>query len=192
VTWGVLIGIVLGWLLAQAGDYWREELRARRARKVAALLIYSELTSNIATVSALRRLGVWTTKRLHRGAWETQGAAFLHRGNLDRAGRLTQAYNSLEDVGFLASEKDRDFTTGGDAEFLDTTLFPLMFGGMREVGPVAGISSNEIENRISASERATKGIVRATDFAPSEGAQSVPKRPQIGRLKRLVGRGKSQ
>jgi hypothetical protein len=105
-------------------------------------------------VSALRRLGVWSIERIHRGAWETQGAAFLHRGDLDRAGHLTQqAYNSLEDVGFLASEKNRDFTTGGDAEFLDTTLFPLMFGGMREVGPVAGISSNEIENRISASER---------------------------------------
>jgi hypothetical protein len=192
VTWGVLIGIVLGWLLYQAGDYLREELRARRARKVAALLIYSELTSNIAAVSALRRVGVWSTDRIHRRAWETQGAAFLHRGDLDRVGHLTQAYNSLEDVGFLASEKDRDFRIGGDAEFLDTTLFPLMFGGMREVGPVADVSSEEIEDRISATIRATKGIVRASDLPRPDSAQSVPKRSKMGWLKRVIGRGKSQ
>ena len=95
MTWGVLAAIVFGWLLAQADDHRREESRARRARKVAALLIYSELTSNIALVSALRRYGVWSSEeRIHRTAWETQGASFLHGGNLDRAGHLTHAYNS--------------------------------------------------------------------------------------------------
>lgn len=161
MTWGVLLGIVIGWLLAQAGDYWREQLRATRARKVAALLIYSELTSNIAIVSALRKYGVWSSEeRIHRTAWETQAASFLHGGNLDRAGHLTQAYNSLEDTAFLATEQGRDFTTGGDAEFLDATLFPLMYVGLREVGPFAGVSETDTEDRIAASKRATVGPAR--------------------------------
>jgi hypothetical protein len=88
-VWAVLIGVAAGWLLAFLTDLGREEWRARRARKVAALLIYAELTSNLAAVGALRKFGVWTTER--------------------------------------------------------------------EVGPLAGLSRDEVEARIAASDRAMRG-----------------------------------
>jgi hypothetical protein len=96
-------------------------------------------------------------ERVHRSAWEAQGPAVLHGGSIDRAGRLTMAYNALEDVGFLMTEEGRDFTTGHDAEFLDSTLVPLMYEGLREVGSLADVAPDEIENRIQESKRATLG-----------------------------------
>lgn len=153
-----LIGAAVGWLLGFLSDFAREELRARRARRVAALLIYGELTSNVAAVSALRKHGVWSTERIHRTAWEGQGAALLYRADIDRVGHLSQAYSSLEDVAFLVAEgKARNFTRGEDAEFLDDTLMPFIYAGMREVGPLAGINEEEVERRIQASVRATQG-----------------------------------
>jgi hypothetical protein len=156
-AWAVLIGAGGGWLLGFFSDLGREELRARRARKVAALLIYSELTTNLAAVSALRKYGVWSTERIHREAWEAQGAALLYGANLDRAGRLSQAYSSLEDVAFIATEEGRDFTQGEDAEFLDSTLVALIYDGMREVGPLSGLPREEVERRVQASKRVTLG-----------------------------------
>lgn len=153
----VLLAVVGGWLLGFLTDYGREELRARRAKKVAALLIYGELTSNIAAVSALRRYGVWSTERIHRSAWEAQGEALLHGANLNRVGHLTQAYNALEDVAFLVTEEGRDFTKGEDAQFLDTVLIPLIFDGMREVAPLTGEPEAAIAERLASAERAGQG-----------------------------------
>jgi hypothetical protein len=155
---GAGVGAGLGWVLGFLSDFAREALGARRARKIAALLIYGELTSNLAVVSALRKYGVWSTERIHRSAWEAQGAALLYGADMDRVGRLTQAYNALEDVGFLVGEENgRDFTKGSDAEFLDDTLVPLIYGGMREIGPLAGLAAHEVEERIGAADRATRG-----------------------------------
>ena len=156
---GAAVGACLGWALGFLSESLREWSRARRARKVAALLIYGELTSNLAVVSALRKFGVWSTERIHRSAWEAQGAALLYRSSMDRVGRLTQAYNALEDVAWMVGDKSqgRDFTSGDDAEFLDSTLIPLIYNGMREVGPLAGLARTEVEERVAFSERETRG-----------------------------------
>jgi hypothetical protein len=156
-AWAALIGASAGWALGFLTDLGREELTARRARKVAALLIYGELTTNLAAVAALRKYGVWSTERIHRAAFEAHAAALLHGANLDRVGHLTQAYNALEDVAFLVGEGGRDFRRGDDADFLDSTLVPLIYGGMREVGPLAGLEPDEVEKRIEASNRASRG-----------------------------------
>jgi hypothetical protein len=59
-------------------------------------------------------------------------------------------------VAFTAQETDRDFTKGDDAEFLDDTLLPFIYAGMREVGPLAGVNPREIEERIAAVDRASR------------------------------------
>jgi hypothetical protein len=76
-------------LLGFLSEFGYGEFRARRARKTAALLIYGELTGNLAAVSALRKFGVWTTERIHRSAWEAQGAALLYRADVDRVGPMS-------------------------------------------------------------------------------------------------------
>jgi hypothetical protein len=63
---------VLG-LLSELG---LDSRRARRARRVAALLVYSELTTNLAGVSALRKFGVFDEHTFHRSAWEANAPAF--------------------------------------------------------------------------------------------------------------------
>jgi hypothetical protein len=155
--WAALIGAAVGWLLGFLSEFGADEFRARRARKTAALLIYGELTGNLAAVSALRKYGVWTNERIRRSAWEAQGAALLYRANVDRVGRMSMAYNSLEDVAFLVTDEGRDFTRGDDADFLDTTLVPFIYEGMREVGPLADVAKDEVEKRIDASKRLTQG-----------------------------------
>jgi len=152
-----LLGAAGGWILGFFTDLARSEMLARRARRVAALLVFAELTTNIAAVSALRKFGVWSTARIHRSAWEANGAALLHRASLDRTGHLAQAYSSLEDVGFIAGESGRDFTSGDDADFLDEVLMPLIFDGLREVGSLAGVEKAEVESRIATSKRAMQG-----------------------------------
>lgn len=52
----------VGFVIAFVGDLVRAEFQARSERKVAALLIYGELTSNLAAVSALRKFGVWSLR----------------------------------------------------------------------------------------------------------------------------------
>lgn len=145
---------MIGWVLGFSSDFLREHVAAKRARKTAALLIYAELTSNLAVVGALRKFGVWSTDRIHRSAWEAQAPALLYGADMNIVGHLVQAYNALEDVGFLVNEGGRDFTQGHDAEFLDDSLIPLIFAGMREVGPRAGVTAAAIAERIESSSRA--------------------------------------
>jgi hypothetical protein len=129
-----LLGVGVGFVFGFFGDLARTELQARSDRKVAALLVYGELTSNLAAASALRKFGVWTAERIHRSAWEGHGHALLFRGDSERAGRIVMAYNTLEDVDFLASDRKLDFTQGSDAAFFDSTLVPVIYGPAR-VGP---------------------------------------------------------
>jgi hypothetical protein len=166
-AWAALIGAAVGWFLGFLSESVTEALRHRRARRVAALLIYGELFSNLAAVSALRKYGVWSTGRIHRSAWEAQAPALLYRSNVDRVGKLSIAYNSLEDVSFLATDESRDFTQGDDAEFLDDTVVPVIYQGMREVGPLTGLKAAEVEQRIAASKRLLEGQSEQADESGS-------------------------
>lgn len=150
-----LVGVAVGWLLGFGSDSIRAELRGRSERRKAAQLIYGELTTNLGAVSALRKYGVWADERIHRSAWDAHGSAFLHRGNIERVGRLSQAYASMEDIGFMAQEEDRDFTKGHGAEFLSDVLIPFIYAAMREAGKLAGLSEEEAERRIEESRRLT-------------------------------------
>jgi hypothetical protein len=157
-----LIGAGGGWFLGFLSELVWDVRRSRRARRVAALLVYAELTINHAAVSALRKFGLLDEHSIQRSAWEGQAPALLYGANLDRAGRIHQAYSTLEDIAWLARDEGRDFTSGEDAEFLDG-LIPLLVTGMQEIAPLAGVSSKEIDRRMELSKQLREGD-------PAEGA----------------------
>jgi hypothetical protein len=145
-AFAALIGAAGGWVLGFLSEFVWETVRSRRARRVAALLVYAELTINLAAVSALRKFGLLDEHSIKRSAWEAQAPALLYGADLNRAGRITQAYSTLEDIAWLARDGGRDFTTGEDADFLDG-LIPLLYAAMDVIGPLAGVSQTELDRR---------------------------------------------
>jgi hypothetical protein len=145
-----LLGAGGGWILAFFSELALDIRRARRARMIAALLIYGELTENYAALSALRAHNVWSRGEatFRRAAWTGSGPALLDGGDINRAGKLTMAYSVLEDIAWLAQDPARDFSRGEDAKFLDDQL-PWVREGLREVARLTGLSNQELDRRFS-------------------------------------------
>lgn len=139
---GVALGVVLGYVL-QVATSW---LSSRRARHVAADLIYAELVGNLAEASAALATGVWTG--IHKGArrsvWEAQSSHLpsLWRRRPHDLGKIATAYNRVDDVAYMA---DKGMIVPGDG-LLDDYL-PEVEAGLYDVGRIAGYSDADLEAR---------------------------------------------
>jgi hypothetical protein len=142
---GAAVGSLGSWGLAWVTDIFR----ARRERRVAALLVLTELTSIGAALSALRRLGVATPPlpKFSRPLWEANGTALLYRADLIRAGRIARAYSAAADIAAICEEPGRDFTQGSDADLADT-VHEEVLGALREVMRLAGLPKEEVDHRM--------------------------------------------
>lgn len=145
---GAAIGVLGGWGLGLITDVFR----ARRDRRVAALLIATELVPIASALSTLRVTGLPMPPLpgIARPLWEAHGKALLYGGDLGRAGVLNRAYSTASEIAVFAQEPSgRDFTTGSDAKLVDDA-FEEALAALTEVLTLARLPNAEIENRIGA------------------------------------------
>jgi hypothetical protein len=115
---GAAVGVLGSWGLAALTSM----LAARRERRVAALLITTELTTVVAALSMLRAYGIVTHPfpSAWQSLWQQHGKALLYGADLGQAGTFATAYSRVGDVAALCSNaRGHDFTTGTDAEIAD-------------------------------------------------------------------------
>jgi hypothetical protein len=54
-------------------------------------------------VLALQRYGLWGQEGgVQQEVWRANGPAQMYGGNLDRLGRIVSAYNTLDDIAWMA------------------------------------------------------------------------------------------
>jgi hypothetical protein len=144
---GAGVGVVGAWGLG-AVTGWRA---ARRDRKIAALLVLTEIGRNLSALGALRSVGAALPplREPRQTIWEANGRALLYGADLRRAGIIERAYSTVGEIGTLVDDPGRDFTTGDDAALADRALEEV-FAALREVSRLAGLPRAEAERRIEA------------------------------------------
>jgi hypothetical protein len=139
-----ILGAVAGGGIALLAQAAVGSFGAWRARRVAAQVIYAELTSNLATVvPAIDGAGWSSTKpEALRAAWDTYGARLLlpwHHAH--DVGAIASAYNRVDDVAWLAVNdwisKEQDYSP----HLRD------IYVGLYLVGRAAGYSDRELAAR---------------------------------------------
>lgn len=148
---GAAVGVVGGWGLSVVTDAVRNWRSALRDRRIAAILILTEVGRNLSSLGALRATGAVLPPLLERRQtiWEANGRALLYGADLRRAGVIERAYSTVGEIGTLVDDAGRDFTTGDDAAVVDRALEEV-FAAFREVSALAGLSTAEADRRIEA------------------------------------------
>jgi hypothetical protein len=147
---GAGIGAIGAWSLALLTQIVRDSRAARRERKIAALLVLTEITRSAAALGALRGAGVVLPPLPvpPQTIWEANGRALLYGASVERAGTIERAYSSVGEVGSLLADPGRDFTEGSDAALVDQALEEV-FRAMRLVIQLAGLPAAEADRRIA-------------------------------------------
>jgi hypothetical protein len=130
-----LIGAGVGWLLGGVTSVGLRDIEKRSTRKIAARLIYAELTVNASKVETLLGTGAWATGPLDHSAWEAHRADLLYRGSEQRLVRLARAYSNIDDVEYLANV---GAFSGPDDKTLRRCLDTIERGRI-EAGEIGGI-----------------------------------------------------
>lgn len=102
-TAAALIGAAGGWILGTATYFGQRMIEGRSARKIAARLVYAELTANMAKVETLVNHGYFEGSSLETSAWEKHRSELLYGASEETLDRLARAYAVLRDVAYLAT-----------------------------------------------------------------------------------------
>jgi hypothetical protein len=138
-----LSGAVVGAGVALVGQLGLSLVGARRARKVAARVIYAELTVALGEASTAISFGEWPspTGLARRSAFETYGVNLAGGRGIMRIAFVAEAYSALDDLGWLSRKK----ALAADDESQD--LIRIVRAGLYEAGRISGLSDRELKTR---------------------------------------------